>query len=383
MTDAPQTQLLAEPREVDVVAIERELTQLWRAAAEGNAATASAPVMRACSLNLIVVAAEPHQLDETGDMVGEVTVEHPARIFLVAADRDSAAGSLAAWISARCSLPVPGGKQVCCEQITLSAAGEEVKKIPSIITSLLVPDIPTFVLWKSVVRSSDFLLQALSAIANRVIIDSSDAPDPEATLRAWGTYLHQPSVSFGDLAWTHVTPWRAVVANAFNPESMRPLLGEIRKVQIAYSTTMKPVHSGLSQALLLGGWLAQRLRWEVTSPLTSDAARRNTASFRAGTEAARHAVTLAIHPVEARAGFPGGIESIVIGTDGMTLEFSATPHPRCVAVTRRTQSESIQEMVPVIVEKTEAELIAQELEITVRDAGYEAVMDKLLQILGQ
>lgn len=385
MSNDPQTHLLTKPKGVDVVAIEAELTQLWKAAAEGNTASTRIPVMRACSLNLIVVADDERQLDEIGNMIGEVTLEHPARIFLIAADRTAAVARLEAWISARCSLPVPGGKQVCCEQITLSAASEEEHKIPSIVTSLLVPDVPGVVLWKSAVRPKDPLLESLAGVVNRVIIDSSNAPQPEAMVRAWGSFFHQagPHVSFGDLAWTHVTPWRAVIANAFNPEAMRPLLHEITRVDIAYSTTVQPRRSGLSQALLLGAWLTERLHWEVTLPMKSVEGGRMSAGLQTMEDTVKRGIMLNLYPAAARAGFQGGIEFVTIAAGETSVELSATSYPQCVAVTRRTLSGAIQEMVPVITEKSEAMLIAQELEVTAHDKGYEAVMNKVLQIIGQ
>ncbi len=51
MTSDQQTQLLGAPKEVDVVAIERELVSPWKNASEGMAEDGSStPVMRACSL---------------------------------------------------------------------------------------------------------------------------------------------------------------------------------------------------------------------------------------------------------------------------------------------------------------------------------------------
>ena len=79
MTPDQQTQLLGEPKEVDVIAIERELVTLWKDASEGGNGDGSyAPVMRACSLNFIVVTEEEHEIDELANMAGDVTLEHPA-----------------------------------------------------------------------------------------------------------------------------------------------------------------------------------------------------------------------------------------------------------------------------------------------------------------
>lgn len=378
------TQLLTEPREVDVVAIERELIRLWKDASEVGAAPGSAPVMRACSLNLIVITNDRHRMGELAEIIGEVTLEHPARVFLVAAERSSARPYLDAWVSARCSLPVPGGKQVCCEEITLAAGGADVEKISSIITGLLVPDVPVIVLWKLPVRPDDTLLLALSWVANRVIIDSSDEDSPHGTLRFWGAFMSRSHghVSFGDLAWTHITPWRSVIAGAFNPEEMRSLLSTIHGIEIRHSVTSRPDHAGFSQAILLGGWFAERLRWNVSNALADTAGGISNAVLQKADNEQPNAITLTLRRVEPRPGFPGGVESVGIASGGTLLEFAATRHARCIAVRTQTLEAAEEHLATVLSNRNEAELIAQELEMTMPDKGYEAVMSKVLQLLG-
>ncbi len=380
MTAEQHTQLLAEPKEVDVVAIERELTRLWKDASEGAADSLSAPVVRACALNFVVVTEHEEDAEALELMVGDVTIEHPARIFLIVANHRNSTPKLDAWISARCSLPIPGGKQVCCEQITLTVQGTETAKIPSIVTSLLVPDVPSVLLWKSDVNEQDIVLRALTDVVNRVLIDSSENAVPEQTLRAWGTYMKAADlhVTFGDLAWTHLTPWRSVVANAFNPQSMRPLLKHIDAVTVEYSTTVVPRHSGLSQALLFVSWLAERLQWSVAKHIQP----ATTGGYTATLQQEGRSINVRIVPVPPREGYPGGIESVTLGMQGdASVKVSATEHPHCVALARRSEHGVSEELLTVMTDRTEAMLVAQELEVVSRDAGYEATLRKLMDVL--
>ena len=380
MTIEQQTELLAAPKEVDVEAIERELTRLWKDASEESADPLSTPVVRACSLNFIVFSEDEHQLDELWEMVGEVTVEHPARIFLLAANRRAATAKLDAWISARCSLPVPGGKQVCCEQITLIGGGEETAKLPSIVTSLLVPDVPSVLLWKSGVDEHDGILRSLSAVVNRVLIDSSDDPTSLDTLRAWGAFVDRAEVhvTFGDLAWTHLTPWRSMLANAFNPPTMRPLLRDIGAVTVSYSRTKEPRHSGLSQALLLAGWLAVRLQWQTIEAMKVQEGGTFSALFRSGDRR----IAVALCPVEPRQGLAGGIESITLALGASSsVKVKTTAHRDCAALTIRSEHGTSEEVLTVMIDKPEAVLVAQELEVLTRDRGYEAVLSRLRELL--
>ena len=336
--------------------------------------------MRACSLNFIVVTEDEKEVDALADMVGEVTLEHPARIFLIAANRRTGTPKLDAWISARCSLPVPGGKQVCCEQINITAHGTDANKIPSIITSLLVSDIPSVLLWKPRIDANDSILQSLAHVVDRILIDSSEDASPEQSLLAWHSFIgnHDTHTTFGDLAWTHLVAWRSVVANAFNPPDMRAQLANIEAVTIEYSSTTNPKHSGLSQSFLLVSWLAQKLKWLTLKPLQKSGTSELAAKLRLDEQA----INVRLIPVAARKDFPGAIESVTIHINtGLQLRFAATEYHDCVLHSQQSKTKSSEELLTIMSDKSEALLVAQELEVVTRDAGYEAVLATLAGLL--
>jgi glucose-6-phosphate dehydrogenase assembly protein OpcA len=373
------TQLLTDPKEVNVVAIEREIVQLWKDYGGGD--TGSSPITRACSLNFVIVTEDESTLNELGNMAGDVTLEHPARIFLIHANRRTSVPKLDAWISARCSLPVPGGKQVCCEQINLTASGTEANKIPSIVTSLLVSDVPSVVLWKPRVDANDSVLLALAKVSNRILIDTSEDPSPEQSLLAWHTFIRAQDrhVTFGDLAWTHLVPWRSVIANTFQANNALSQLTKIESVKIEYSSTTSPKHSGLSQALLLVAWLAQKLRWIPIQKLQRTGLADYTALFRLDDQA----INIRIASSPPRKDFPGGLEGVTIQTStrspngGLHLRCATTEHKDCILYRKQLDGETREEIQNVLSDKSEATLVAQELEVVQRDNGYEAVLNTL------
>lgn len=376
MNGDQQTQLLAEPREVDVVAIEREVTALWKDASGGS----DPSVTRACALNFIVVTENEEELDELANMAGEVSLAHPARIFLIVANRAGASPKLDAWISARCSLPVPGGKQVCCEQINLTAHGPEAQKIPSIVTSLLVSDVPTVLLWKAEVNVGNEVLLDLAKVVDRILIDSSKDMMPEPALAAWRTLVStgKGNATFGDLAWTRLVPWRSLVAGAFNSPEMRAMLSSISSVMVEYSSTSRPQHSGLSQALLLVAWLANKLKWQPHTPLTISGTGEYTAVLLLGEKT----INIRVTPVAAQAHSPGAIESVALYIrGGPSLTFSATEYQHCVRQTTEQHGTSSETLISVASDKSEALLIARELEVMTRDVGYESVLATLTTML--
>jgi len=377
--DVPQlTVLLETPKEVTLAELEQELTQLWKEA-EGGRGDSIRPVIRACTMNLIVVTEDEKGADTLAAMVGEVTLEHPARIFLVVLDRRAKEASLNAWISARCAIPEPGQEQVCSEEITMVGRGTDVEKITSAVTSLLVPDVSTMLLWKTSIDASDPILRSLLAISDRALIDSSEELVPLNALLAWRTLVHAGIgvATFGDLGWTHVTAWRAVIGRAFQPEEVRASLRALDGVTIEYSTSLVPRHSGFSQGLLLMGWLADVLEWETagTACVVRDGSIR--CSFRKG----EREVHVQLLPVAALGKDPGGIERIVISAGSDFKVELREGEPRSEIVMTEIQgNQSTQSVVPLRV-LSESELIARELELLQRDKQYEQSLDALAAVV--
>jgi hypothetical protein len=101
---------------IDVDKIEKELASMWSDASASGCTTGSG-VTRACTLNLIVYttpADNRAELDEVLDLVGE---QHPGRILILIADRETKEPKLEAYVSTSCRLLGTTGKQVCTEQV--------------------------------------------------------------------------------------------------------------------------------------------------------------------------------------------------------------------------------------------------------------------------
>jgi glucose-6-phosphate dehydrogenase assembly protein OpcA len=332
-------------------------------------------------MNLIVVTEDEAGMDAVGTMVGEVTLEHPARIFLAVLVRGAREASLNSWISARCAIPEPGGKQICCEQITLVAQGGDVQKVPSAVTSLLVSDVPTMLLWKAPIDASDTVLRALLAVSDRALIDSSEDLAPVPALLAWRMLVRSDIgiATLGDLAWTHITAWRAVLARAFQPEETRGFLRRLDSVRIEYSVSREPRHSGLSQALMLMGWLAHVLEWKQTGSPCDMRERSLRCTFRNE----RGDATVEIEPVPAVDGEPGGIERVVIGAGPDFSVELREGELRSEIIMLQTGAAGRRESVVPLRVMSESELMAREMEILQRDELYERSLDLLAALVSR
>src|ERR1041385_3173858 len=68
---------------INVGAIEKELTSLWKQASEDE----TGGVVRASILNLIVFVPDPAESSAVDDIVIDVTASHPCRVIALVADR--------------------------------------------------------------------------------------------------------------------------------------------------------------------------------------------------------------------------------------------------------------------------------------------------------
>jgi len=172
--------------------------------------------------------------------------EHPSRVLVVITRPGRGPARLDAEIRVADSRPG--------DTIVLRLFGELAKHADSVVLPLLLPDTPVAVWWPSKappVPGED----RLGVLAQRRITDSAASSQP---IRA----LHQRAVSYQpgdtDLAWTRLTPWRALLAAA---------LDQMPGATVT-AATVEAERSNPS-AEILGSWLGGRLGVEVTRRASS------------------------------------------------------------------------------------------------------------------
>jgi glucose-6-phosphate dehydrogenase assembly protein OpcA len=247
---------------INVSAIERELSTLWKQAGEEG----DSGVIRACLVNFLVYVPDPGQAGAADEIITKISAEHPARAILIIADRDSQESALSAEVSSRCTLPGGMSKQVCCEQITIRGSGELTGEIPSATVSLLLSDLPVCLWWRAVPQLSDRVFKRLVDAADRVIIDSAEFADQYRDLKELATLLREKPrwTQFSDLNWSRLTTWRALVAGFYDVPEYRSILDQMNRVTIEYVPLAADSEAVPARAMLLAGWIASRLGWSVS-----------------------------------------------------------------------------------------------------------------------
>jgi glucose-6-phosphate dehydrogenase assembly protein OpcA len=330
----------ADVSAVDAAAIEKELAHVWRAAAEASKeGEGHGAVTRSCRWNLVIETEAPEQSSEAQQLIGEISLALPSRAIVLCLEEPASADRhIDAAIATTCFL-AGQGKQVCTEQVLISARGSGVADVPAVVLALLVTDLPAGLFWNGALGPLvDLVSHARGLVRNvdRLVIDSGDAPGVSQLLRLEGQlHAERGGLSFTDLSWQRLSPWRSLVAHAFDG-AMLGLLGQLGEVRITYASpggrgdTAPP-----PQPLLCVGWLMSRLGWR---PLRAEAQGGSEWAWTlARPDGGQVAVSVGQRRRDRREVAPGGIIEIELGSEkagGGRVQLLRTGSGQAVTVMR-------------------------------------------------
>ncbi len=187
-------------------------------------------------MTLIVVVDE----DDAGaamDAAKEASHEHPARVLgVILGD-----GRGAAEVNAQVGI----GQGWSGETALIRLKGEVVKHPESVVLPLLLPDSPVVVWWPSD-HPDDPAADPLGKLGQRRITDSAFVS--RGKIKALHSQCEAYAPGNTDLAWTRITPWRALLAASLDQQPLK-----VRRVRVT-AERISP------SADLLLAWLADRLR---------------------------------------------------------------------------------------------------------------------------
>ena len=229
----------------------KELSALWVSYGKEGAAGDGGGVLRACSMTLVVLAEGSDDAAALRETIAALMPEHPARAIVVSL---SGAGprALADRVQQQCWKPFGLGKQICCEQIEITASDEALADLPSVLLPLAVPDLPVMVWCRSprLVRKAEF--GQIARMATKVVVDSAAFADAGDAIR-WMAGAAESGLTIGDLSWTRLTRWREMLSHVFDNRDYLAKLSGIGEVRVEFRRPL-----GVS-AWLMGAWVAGSL----------------------------------------------------------------------------------------------------------------------------
>jgi glucose-6-phosphate dehydrogenase assembly protein OpcA len=188
----------------------------------------------------LVVVVDEDDAPDAMECARAASQEHPARVLGVILGDGRGAGDIHAQVDT--------GSGWSGEHALIRLKGEVTKHPESVVLPLLLPDSPVAIWWPAD-APEDPAADPLGALAQRRITDTA------AVRRGKSQALQRQCAAYSpgntDLAWTRITPWRALLAAALDqsPEKVRSASVSAERIS--------------PSADLLAAWLADRLKVKV------------------------------------------------------------------------------------------------------------------------
>jgi glucose-6-phosphate dehydrogenase assembly protein OpcA len=236
-------------------AIEAALRELLTQRAQSHRARVDGGLVQARVLNMIVFV-ESRFTAETATRLRGVGRYDASRTVLLAYEPDREQLDARVTVSSEDD-PGDGGLELLRETVIVEIGKRHLDDLATIADPLVLSDLPTL-LWSP--HSDPPAADALLELAQATLIDSvsgharSQSDWRAAIERACGLTEQLYVV---DLAWLRSTPWRERVAATFDRRPMRCELASLNALTVRHHP------DSTVAAMLLVGWLASRLGWEL------------------------------------------------------------------------------------------------------------------------
>lgn len=239
---------------VPIGSIEKELGRLWEESGDNKT--------RASLINLAIYNEKPGSLERNTEIIRGIAGEHAMRAILIEANPSAEGSSANAWITMHCYLRGSKGGSVCSEQISFELAGTAARSLQSVVFSHLDSDLPLCLWWQADFRPP--IDGKLWRWVDRLLFDSRHWKNPKEqfSLIARIAGLAEARTVLCDLNWARSLPVRQALASIFDAPGTLPELSRIGSLEIDHAPGSR------TTALLLVGWLADRLEWNLSAPST-------------------------------------------------------------------------------------------------------------------
>jgi glucose-6-phosphate dehydrogenase assembly protein OpcA len=188
----------------------------------------------------MVIVADEDRADTAMEMGREASHEHPARVLGVILGDSRGDSQIDAQVGT--------GSGWTGETALIRLTGEVVRHPDSVVLPLLLPDSPVAVWWPTN-PPPDPAADPLGRLAQRRITDSANVTRGKTS--ALRGQCRSYTRGNTDLAWTRLTPWRALLAAALDQHPLKVTGGRV----VAERTN--------PSADLLTAWLRMRLKVDV------------------------------------------------------------------------------------------------------------------------
>jgi len=229
----------------------KDLADLWVSLGKPGEGESGAGVLRACTMTLVVMAEESEDAMSLGETIAALMPVHPARTIVIRL-RGGGERALAERVYAQCWMPFGQRRQICCEQVEITASDAALADLPPVVTPLAVPDLPLILWCRSARLAAMPEFRPIAAMAHKVVLDSAAFADAREALRRMAEMVER-GMLLGDLSWTRLTRWRESLSQVFENRRYLEALPRLSKIRVGFGDSLEV------SARYMAAWLGDAL----------------------------------------------------------------------------------------------------------------------------
>ncbi|MGH2448669.1 MAG: glucose-6-phosphate dehydrogenase assembly protein OpcA [Chloroflexota bacterium] len=363
----------------DMTVVSVELSRLWSELVDRQGTGA----VRTHISNLVVYARDRAEADRTKQTLERLAERHPSRTIIIVAERGHPGTRVDAAVTADCRAFTPQGAPLCHEEVIVEARGRAADHPASVVTPLLLPELPTYLWWPGQPPFGHRLFHRLLAVTDQLVIDSAEFQSPGDGLANIARIV-SGRVGVNDFQWARLTPWREIVAQFFDGNAWLPYLFGVRSVRLEFGSGSDEAGPQTASSLLFLGWIASELGWEPESTLDGLATEDVSLAVTQGDRV----IPIEIQFREHGKGSSGEIVAIEIVSQPkgeqparfVVARQDASDH--VMVTTAVYEGADISRVVPLVT-KNDVDLLADELELAGRDQLYCRVAEMASRMAGR
>jgi glucose-6-phosphate dehydrogenase assembly protein OpcA len=295
-----------ESENTSVAEILARLARISAELAHREAGDDEHPHPRNCVMNMVALVEDRDESRRVAEIMADLAAHHPSRSIVIHLHSRKKRQQMEASIRADAHNLVDGSP-IQLEQLKLHLQGSALEHLRSVVEPLLIPDVRTHLWWTGTPPLDDpAIVQALE-LCDTLVVDSAAFERPDDSLSALARLADAVGREIGiaDFQWARTSPWRATLAQFFEPAARRPFLDGISQVGIDYAGEGR---GNRVAAALMAGWLASRLGWRFKGSKAGKAG-----ALAAHLEApAGHPVDIAFRSAPGEGQVPGEVTAIRI-----------------------------------------------------------------------
>ncbi|PCI74879.1 hypothetical protein COB21_06280 [Candidatus Aerophobetes bacterium] len=331
-----------------VADIEKTLEEIWQSFQGTNK-------MRASLFNLVIFTEKNKRSLYLDKIAHKVIEKFPSRIIFIQIDDENKENKIQTTVSL-----INAGKDnsdIVCDLIDILAPKKLAEKVPFIVLSHLLPDLPIYFLYGSNIDTKETIFSQIEPLSEKVIVDSEAALKITSFAKITLDYHKKQKAKIADLNWERIHSFRTLFATIFKSQEDLAHLKTTEEIHLKYNNAKNTYfeHHHI-QASYFQAWISVCLGWTITS------IKGKNGIFTFDYKSSKGSPRITLSPCKMENVLPGRICSVHLKTAKADFKIDRNPKsPHCLIIEKSLKTECFLPSLYMIDKETSGQSLINEL----------------------